>query len=274
MIVGLTISVNQNISLQPSHSFNSRSHIILHSLDILHHWSYITYKHFNKIEFLFYFTKCQFVPENTCDFELDISNMLDSWGDHHPQRDQPNLAIGQRRKQGFFGESSSYNLAIVKIWRFLKQNLATWDHSPKWPNVAGFHPTLPPPPLPNFFLWRIIRPFFFFWLPSDTNSLKKKEKACMKKTDFGGIKNPRKMPIVVKSPYLDNRIYRGHPETSRGSLNFLYSQIWLFPLVDDRPVWQTEKRPQCCVVCLQQYSDTPQGTQCELGELGENSVRI
>jgi hypothetical protein len=48
---------------------------------------------------------------------------------------------------------------------------------------------------------------FFFWLPSDKNSLKKKKKSLHEGRDFGGKKHPRKIPIFVKSPYLDNRIY-------------------------------------------------------------------
>jgi hypothetical protein len=45
----------------------------------------------------------------------------------------------------------------------------------------------------------------FFRLPSEKNSLKTKEKACMKKAILVGKKNPRKIPIFVKSPYLDNK---------------------------------------------------------------------
>ncbi len=144
------------------------------------------------------------------------------------------------------------------------------DSTPPWPSPP------PPPPSPKKEIYGgLSGPFFFFWLPSDKNLLKKK-KGLHEKRDFGGKINPRKIPIFVKSPYLDNRIYRRSPRNQQGSLNFLYSQIWLFPLVDDRQygsITKLSKRPPMLRCVSSSIVRTPQGTQCVLGEPFGNLTR-
>jgi len=120
--------------------------------------------------FYLYSTKCQFIPQNTHDFELDISNMLGSWGDHHPQKGLAKFGYRSEKKVGFFGNPaiiwllSKYGDFQNKIW----QHGTIRKNGPMLPDSA-----LPPPP--KKFYGGLSGPFF--WLPSDKNSMKKKKLA-------------------------------------------------------------------------------------------------